>query len=784
MADNEVPIPPVNQPAQPAQPILPANDANPASMPSRGHASAPKFDSARPRELSRYFAELALLFQKHNVLAADQRKSFACHYVDIESAELWELLPEFAAAFTYPEFVAAVTRLYPGASDDRKWTMSDMDKLTGEYIRVGIHSAADLAEYYRAFFTITQYLRSRGRLSEAEQSRAFIRGFQSQLWSRIARRLEIVNPLHNPDDPHALANIHEAAKYVLHGTATLPMYHSAIVAPTVAAPPAIKTEDLDAMFTRLTASLVQALQPQVVANQAQVANRSAAAPVRQGPRREECDFCGEIGHFIRDCGQVVNAIAEGKVKRNIEGRVVLPGGGFVPRTIKGQWLRDRVNEWHRQNPNQLAVVEIAGRNNAVGQQLMLEVKNDVTTAFQLTAVERIAALEQEIYALRTKEVFDGVHVPVRKKPGNPTGLGDAATRVGPPKKKMPPAVPAEATTDDAAPAVATDPTKATPPSAVHPFRSAPDASYTPPTTRNFGLPNAKPPVAKDKELAYRTYAPVQDRKIADDVYARSMQTPCVTLTQQELLSLSPEVRQKVRDVVTPKRVVADNRDMATAVAKQYQAVTIEDEPDEDDPMPFAEPVAAISHVDIVPVSVVVPDPYECYLSTLSPGELAEPLTVAKVSHALRSVFLLVNNQEHVESIIDPGCQIVAMSEAVCHDLALPYDPTITISVQSANGDIDKSLGLARNVPCRIGPITLYLQIHVIRNPAYDVLLGRPFDVLTESLVKNYANEDQTITICDPNTGRRATIPTLPRGLPRHRIASRSPPPSSDVNFRD
>jgi hypothetical protein len=155
MADAEAPIQPLVQPAQPT------NDANPASMPSRGYASTPKFDSTRPRELPRYFAELSLLFQKHNVLPDVQRKAFACHYVDIESAELWELLPEFAIGFTYPEFVAAITRLYPGASDDRKWTMSDMDKLTGEYIRVSIHSAADLAEYYRTFFTITQYLRSR-----------------------------------------------------------------------------------------------------------------------------------------------------------------------------------------------------------------------------------------------------------------------------------------------------------------------------------------------------------------------------------------------------------------------------------------------------------------------------------------------------------------------------------------------------------------------------------------------------------------------------------------------
>jgi hypothetical protein len=108
-----------------------------------------------------------------------------------------------------------------------------------------------------------------------------------------------------------------------------------------------------------------------------------------------------------------------------------------------------------------------------------------------------------------------------------------------------------------------------------------------------------------------------------------------------------------------------------------------------------------------------------------------------------------------------------MSEDIVHQLGIIYDPTIRLNLQSANGEIDQSLGLARNVPCNIGGIiTLYLQIHIIRDPAYDILLGRPFDVLTESIVKNFANSDQTITIRDPNSGRRATIPTLPRSPAR------------------
>jgi hypothetical protein len=104
-----------------------------------------------------------------------------------------------------------------------------------------------------------------------------------------------------------------------------------------------------------------------------------------------------------------------------------------------------------------------------------------------------------------------------------------------------------------------------------------------------------------------------------------------------------------------------------------------------------------------------------------------------------------------------------MSEETCHELSLVYDPAIRLNMQSANGSTDWSLGLARNVPFTIGSITLYMQVHIIGSLAYDILLGRPFDILMESIVRNFANEDQTVTITDPNSGQKHTIPTFPRG---------------------
>ena len=111
-----------------------------------------------------------------------------------------------------------------------------------------------------------------------------------------------------------------------------------------------------------------------------------------------------------------------------------------------------------------------------------------------------------------------------------------------------------------------------------------------------------------------------------------------------------------------------------------------------------------------------------------------------------------------------------MSEEVCNVLTIAYDPGVRLSMVSANAGIDQTLGLARNVAFIVGDITLYLQMHILRSPTYDILLGRPFVILTQSMVCNYRDENQTITICDSNTGKSATVPTVARGS--HRFAEK------------
>ncbi|KAI0964673.1 hypothetical protein AcW1_001441 [Taiwanofungus camphoratus] len=235
-----------------------------------------------------------------------------------------------------------------------------------------------------------------------------------------------------------------------------------------------------------------------------------------------------------------------------------------------------------------------------------------------------------------------------------------------------------------------------------------------------------------------------------------MRTPVVTLTPKELLSISPDVRVRYREAITPKRVPMDPK--ATYMA---QITELSDDLASKTMLATSE---LLCHGEpLVPGSTIIPDPYETYLRHVPGKEEPSEIIVARDSNSIRSIKALIDNKERIECIVDPGSQVVAMSEQVCHTLGLIYDPFVQLNMQSANGSIDRSLGLVRNVSFQVGDIVLYLQMHVIRNPSYDILLGRPFDVITESVVKNFGNEEQTITIVCPNTSKVATIPTMPRG---------------------
>ncbi|KAG6838189.1 hypothetical protein C0991_001162, partial [Blastosporella zonata] len=133
------------------------------SMPARGHNTAPSFSPNEPRELPRYFQELEFLFASSGVTDDADKKALGVRYVDYNTSEQWQSLAEYEVSvidpatqtlipYTYQDWKKAVISLYPGADNATKYSMADLDQVTGEAGRTDIKSISQFAAYYRKFY--------------------------------------------------------------------------------------------------------------------------------------------------------------------------------------------------------------------------------------------------------------------------------------------------------------------------------------------------------------------------------------------------------------------------------------------------------------------------------------------------------------------------------------------------------------------------------------------------------------------------------------------------------
>ena len=301
----------------------------------------------------------------------------------------------------------------------------------------------------------------------------------------------------------------------------------------------------------------------------------------------------------------------------------------------------------------------------------------------------------------------------------------------------------------------------------------PFARVRPAPSTDHAQPAAKPLHPGD-EKAYRVRAPVQKDGLGKKLANQALNSS-IEMTLGELVGVAPDVRESLKAKLTKTRQPIFSKVASEAVlAFQEEILPLEDDEEElkleydalsmdELPQVSSYMVSDVSDREVPLGSIMIPDPYMQYLESLGPDEIPKQVYVARDSASLRVVYPMVNNRGEVESVTDSGSQIVSMSLAQARVSKLSWDPDIQIFMQSANNSLEKSVGLARNVPFKFGPITVYLQAHIINGPAYKILLGRPFDILTESTVQNSSDGSQTITLKDPNTGKRCTMPTHSRG---------------------
>ena len=182
--------------------------------------------------------------------------------------------------------------------------IADMDKLVGEMLWVGILSLADLGKYHREFMAITTFLIVKNHMLPTEQSHAFTCGFPPELWNKVAHHLQLKLPDHFPDNPYTLEEIHDAVRFVLHGTASYALAYNdqqqaaQTSAPVTKAEPMIKMEDFTVLLD---------VMKQVVSKIGNQGNQSKPSP----PCNLCCHFCSG-GHFKNSCDVLKEYIRNSK----------------------------------------------------------------------------------------------------------------------------------------------------------------------------------------------------------------------------------------------------------------------------------------------------------------------------------------------------------------------------------------------------------------------------------------------------------------------------------------
>ncbi|KIY46662.1 hypothetical protein FISHEDRAFT_46880 [Fistulina hepatica ATCC 64428] len=122
-------------------------------LPRGGHV-APQFiatESSTPLAFERYWRDLEQHFDTAGVTDLRQKKQWAVHYPDVQTATIMKGVAEYADnAITWDMYKKAIEKLYIGDTDDRQWTISDLTYLCGEATRKPFMSLYEFACYRSA----------------------------------------------------------------------------------------------------------------------------------------------------------------------------------------------------------------------------------------------------------------------------------------------------------------------------------------------------------------------------------------------------------------------------------------------------------------------------------------------------------------------------------------------------------------------------------------------------------------------------------------------------------
>ncbi|KAK1233243.1 hypothetical protein PQX77_003586 [Marasmius sp. AFHP31] len=576
-------------------------------------------------------------------------------------------------------------------------TMDQLKKVMTDHQKLGIGSSKALAAYHREFAPIASSLISQGVLSLVQGSQHYTSVSPDSVANRVDIRLQVQFPNKQKGVPYSLDEIKSAVDFLI------------------------------------SDSQIQAL-TELINKLAKQSSSSTSLSTHWSNETHLCTWDKCSDKRMRDCPDLNEWVTKGRLEFNARGMVVLKGGNCLPDNDKYSrgTLKDRFTQYFDDHPTEktwllessflLSVPssEFPGINVASHTQYMLAGLQGPHLSLLIEESDNMDAedqwtIQRLLYKMEMRKA-------ARKKANESAEKDKSAnlTTPQPPSGTSP-------SPDCPEPSQPIGDRIQQPPKLPKPVIGKLLECYQPPSEHVVGAP------AKDDNCNYKYKSPIEMEAAVKRVLEAAMAST-VSISQAGLLAIAPEYHKHMKDSVTARRIGinAQPTDNSLVIQNPIESYLLQNP------------------------SV---DAFNTIMNLFGDSKVGDEFYVAKESTSIRAITGVVGD-DTVHCILDSGCSIVAMSEAAYNALHVVFDPLFRMPVQSANGGMDMTLGLGRNIPFRFGDVTAFLQVHIISSPAYDVLLGHLFDILTQSMVQNFASGAQHITLHDPNNHNNITIPSV------------------------
>lgn len=675
-----------------------------ARMPYRKEKNAPSFDGT-PGRLRRYLEDIDDLAGIHGLEDADKIK-YAIYYCDEETEEMLQLikgaLPE-GRTNDWAEFTKEVKVFFIGAeTTPQKYSLTSIERFVDAHSAIEFGSREDVVEYIRDFKTQALSLKAAHLISDNEIGRLFLRGLSSSAKRELLNRLQIVLTKHHPSTPYPLQDLCDNLLWLSEGG---PVINNSTNTSMCNASPAIKNEPTD------LGAFAEAVKGLTTAFTMMAQNQNYAQPTRaRGP--PPTSMMGPNGamraprnlscNFCSSPDHFVRGCP--KVEEYLRlGKCIrnTEGNLTLPNGFYVPRYIEGRNMMEKFDAYAAQAQNFAGASSGGGPPV---VSNNI---FSISDPSVLQYVKKEADADISEEEEELERLSVltaevkRKIERKKREVMDGVEI-----RKGPPGVPAK---DMGVKKVAqADLTKK-------------------PAPASFTKDAQAPPNAAQPQFKYQT--PVEDPALVQSVLQRALEGK-VELTQRELLAIAPDLRKQIKEMTTTKRVATGVFDTVNSLINEAHLVTAN----------------------------------TANMSSSWTVEGDGLVTVAQDSLPLRVIDALIEGKLTVECIIDPGSQIVAMRKEIWEQLGVPLQSDMIMVMEAANKTKTSTMGLLQNLRMTFGPVELMLQVQVVENAPFDILLGRPFQALASCTTKDFPTGEQYITLKDPNTAKEVMIPTRTRGV--------------------